>query len=358
MATITYDALEQLGRERLSPNFYLREFLYSEIANWHQIRNVPDFPAHALMTGARLCHELLEPLQETFGRVHVRSGYRSPEVNAFGNANRLDCASNEKNYGAHIWDYPDKAGHYGAMACIVIPVLEDFIAAGGSWTAMAWWVHDHLPYSSLCFFSRQGAFNIGWSEVPKRRIDSYTAPRGCLTQAGMANNMGSHEPEYRELLAFINARQTGIARLANAPYKEAVPASPSQTSARAPVAARPLPASQAIVKVFYRAVHAKTRWRPARGHKSLDSAIYGTNGAAALFAGRVRTDYALHGKPLFALIWQDGDQKGVIIRPSPTLPHGIELKEIPISDIEQLEDSQGPDRIDLNSYFDRAGSLR
>lgn len=44
MAKMTYDTLETLGRERLSESFYMREFLYSEIANWHQLRNVPEFP--------------------------------------------------------------------------------------------------------------------------------------------------------------------------------------------------------------------------------------------------------------------------------------------------------------------------
>ena len=38
---------------------------------------------------------------------------------------------------------------------------------------MAWWIHDHLPYASLYFFAKLGAFNIGWHEAPERRIDSY-----------------------------------------------------------------------------------------------------------------------------------------------------------------------------------------
>ena len=33
----TMKALEELGRVRLSPNFYLRDFLYSEIANFYRI---------------------------------------------------------------------------------------------------------------------------------------------------------------------------------------------------------------------------------------------------------------------------------------------------------------------------------
>lgn len=199
---MNYDGLESLGRERLSKNFYMREFLYSEIAHWNGLRNIPDRPDVALHVGRQLCNQLLEPLQETFGRIHVRSGYRSPEVNDFGNRNRLNCASNEKNYAGHIWDYPDAGGH-GATACIVVPSLVDYLERGGSWTSLAWWIHDHLPYSSLCFFSRLGAFNIGWHEKPARRIDSYAKPQGCLTRPGMANHAGSHAQEYAGLLASL-----------------------------------------------------------------------------------------------------------------------------------------------------------
>ena len=38
------NALENLGRVRLSPNFYMRDFLYSEISNFHGIPNLPDDP--------------------------------------------------------------------------------------------------------------------------------------------------------------------------------------------------------------------------------------------------------------------------------------------------------------------------
>ena len=192
----TYKHLEDLGRVRLSPNFFMRDFLYSEIAAWNGMRNVPDFPDAAVEVGMRLCSELLEPLQATFGRIAIRSGYRSPEVNRFGNVHKLNCASNEANYSAHIWDYPDANGKRGATACVVVPWLVDHVARGGRWTDMAWWIHDHLPYSSLCFFPTLCAFNINWHEVPQRRIDSYAAPKGCLTGPGKADPEGCHADLY------------------------------------------------------------------------------------------------------------------------------------------------------------------
>ena len=41
-------SLETLGRVRLSKHFYMRDFLYSEIANFHQKQNLPDNPDLAI----------------------------------------------------------------------------------------------------------------------------------------------------------------------------------------------------------------------------------------------------------------------------------------------------------------------
>ena len=145
---------EDFGRVRLSPSFYMRDFLHSEIGDIHGISNLPDDPDLAIMAGKLLCEHLLEPLQATFGRIAVRSAYRSLAVNALGNARYKSCGSNERNAARHIWDRRDRHGFIGAMASIVVPWFADRYAAGASWQAMAWWIHDHLPYSELQFFPK------------------------------------------------------------------------------------------------------------------------------------------------------------------------------------------------------------
>jgi hypothetical protein len=154
----TVRGLEEFGRVRLSRSFFMRDFLYSDISNLHGIPNLPSDPDLAIAAGRRLCEELLEPLQTTFGRLAIRSAYRSCAVNAYGNAHHYNCASNERNYGRHIWDCRDAPGSVGAMACIVIPWFADRLLEGTPWQAMAWWIHDHLPYSQLQFFPKLGAF--------------------------------------------------------------------------------------------------------------------------------------------------------------------------------------------------------
>lgn len=199
------DALAEFGRARLSRSFFMRDFLYSDIAALHGFSNVPDDPDLAITAGTKLCTELLEPLQDVFGRIAIRSAYRSAEVNGFGNQMQRDkkkgynCASNESNYGHHIWDRRDAEGNMGATACVVIPAFYDAFHAEGDWQKLAWWIHDHLPYSTLYFFPKLWAVNIQWRENPVRQIDSYTAPRGRLTDESKPNFYGSHEAAWASL---------------------------------------------------------------------------------------------------------------------------------------------------------------
>jgi hypothetical protein len=202
-------SLEELGRVRLSASFFMRDFLHSEIADFHGIPNIPDDPNLAIAAGRKLCEQLLEPLQGTFGRLAIRSAYRAPAVNEFGNRHGLSCASNQRNYGRHIWDRRDATGAMGAMATVVVPWFADCYRDGADWRALAWWIHDHLPYSQLQFFQKLAAFNIGWHERPRRRIDSFIAPKGCLTRPGMANYDGSHAEFYRGFPR-LRARQKGL----------------------------------------------------------------------------------------------------------------------------------------------------
>lgn len=174
-------SLETLGRVRLSRHFWMREFLYSEIGNFHRIQNIPDDPDLAIERGRAFCETLLDPLQDTFGRIFVRSGYRSPSLNRFGNENGLNCARNDYPLECHIWDLPDRPV---AGASIVIPWFADHFTKGRDWRDLAWWIHDYLDYSELWFFPKLCAFNIAWRPEPLRRIDSYVAPKGCLLRPG------------------------------------------------------------------------------------------------------------------------------------------------------------------------------
>ncbi|RVU84110.1 hypothetical protein EOL70_11505 [Leucothrix sargassi] len=190
-------SLEDFGRVRLSKSFYMRDFMYSEISTFHGIPNIPDQPDVAIESCKILCEELLEPLNDTFGRISIFSGYRSPSVNQFGNENDFNCSSNEANYASHIFDYRDKNDSMGATVSLVIPWFADQLDSGKSWVDLAWWIHDHLPHCGLCFFRELAAFNISWHETNKEKtIFSYIDPKGTLTKKGMSNYDGDHSEYY------------------------------------------------------------------------------------------------------------------------------------------------------------------
>jgi hypothetical protein len=178
---------EEFSRTRLSHSFFMRDFLFSEIAAIEGMSNLPDDPELAIAAGRGLCQNLLEPLQATFGRLAIRSAYRSSE-----GRHRLSCASNEKNRARHTWDRRSADGRIGAMTTVVVPWLVDGMKTGITWQAMAWWIHDDLPYSELQFFPKLLAFNIGWHEAPKQTIYSFIDPRGFLTRPGFRNHVGNH----------------------------------------------------------------------------------------------------------------------------------------------------------------------
>lgn len=161
----------------------MRDFLYSEIGSFHGIPNLPRDPDLTIETGRALCTQLLDPLEETFGRLAIRSGYRSAPLNQFGNENKLNCARNDNPLECHIWDRDDGDTAIAGTS-LVIPWFADQYDSGRDWRDLAWWVHDHLPYSEMWFFPKLAAFNLTWRPAPLRTISSYIAPRGMLLRAG------------------------------------------------------------------------------------------------------------------------------------------------------------------------------
>lgn len=196
-------SLETLGRVRLSKHFYMRDFLHSEIGSFYGIPNIPDDPDLAIENGKQLCEALLDPLQETFGRIAIRSGYRSSKLNKFGNENKLNCARNDANYGHHIWDRVDEKGP-GAGTSLVIPWFADRYAKGRDWRDLAWWIHDHLPFSDLCFFPKLCGMNLSWRARPRRTISSYIAPKGLLlpSRAEPTEPLDQRAARYRDFPQF------------------------------------------------------------------------------------------------------------------------------------------------------------
>lgn len=93
------------------------------------------------------------------------------------------------------------------MACIVVNAFLPYYEKTHDWPALAWWIHDHVPgYSSMVFFAKLAAFNIGWHEIPEKKISSYVPPKGVLTKPGMENFDGSHTHAYEAFLTQLSEK--------------------------------------------------------------------------------------------------------------------------------------------------------
>ena len=193
----TYTQLEDFGAFASRAIFHAR-LSASEIAVWHGLRNVPSTPDLAVRNGRMLASSCWSRCRPPSG-ASIRSATARPRSTTWANRNNLNCASNEEELRAPIWDQPDANGQHGAMACIVVPWLVDYMqkaAPGQPWPGG---FTTTCPYASLYFFA-VGAFNIGWHEAPERRIDSYAPPKGCLTRRAwltMAARMPANTPGSR-----------------------------------------------------------------------------------------------------------------------------------------------------------------
>jgi hypothetical protein len=205
-------ALTGLGRVRLSEHFFMREMLYSEVANFHCKSNFPEDPDLAIAAGEKLCQLVLEPLRRGFGHITVRSAYRSPSLNHFcserykAGDKACFCSDNEYNRARHIWDLRDADGFLGATASVVVPAYLDFYARTGDHKPLAWWICDNVPdYADLAFYPTQCAFNIRWYEGSSdKEIRRWTPDSNeVLTRRDMDNFAGDHRALYEDALRAI-----------------------------------------------------------------------------------------------------------------------------------------------------------
>ncbi|KAK0359748.1 hypothetical protein LTR94_030072 [Friedmanniomyces endolithicus] len=78
-------------------------------------------------------------------------------------------------------------------AAAIDALFADAFTAPDDWKRLAWWIHDHLRYSSLEFFPDQWTVNVQWHERPLRMIYSHIPEaRGYLTKPGMDGHVADH----------------------------------------------------------------------------------------------------------------------------------------------------------------------
>ena len=198
-----------LGRVRLSEHFFMREMLYSEVANVYGVPNLPEDADLAVEAGRMLSTMVLEPLRMAYGHISIRSAYRSATLNGYchqlhkAGVEDAWCIRNEDNYAYHIWDRRDARGFLGASATVVVPGYLDHYERTGDWRPLAWWIRDHVEhYAEVQFFRPLCAFNIRWYAGPSDRSIGYLDPpaRERLTARGEPNFAGDHADAYAHII--------------------------------------------------------------------------------------------------------------------------------------------------------------
>lgn len=168
---LTVNQLANFGRVQLSPSFFMRDFLYSEM---------PPHPTPSRDSYTNRHNALPESPWAATGSLWTYKHKVGLPLNAKGaeNRNQYRCASNERNYARHIWDYPDEQGNYGVMACVVVNSYLPHYEATKDWKTLANWIENNIPeYLEMCFYPKLCAFNISWRQKPKKSIKSHISSR-------------------------------------------------------------------------------------------------------------------------------------------------------------------------------------
>jgi uncharacterized protein YcbK (DUF882 family) len=124
--------------QQLSENFTLGELIKSDTALRHGLDNTPN--REQIYNLKRLTREVLQPVRDHFGPVHVNSGFRGNEVNTAVRGSKT--SDHCKGYAA------------------------DIEVSGRSNYELAVWISDNLDYKQLILeFYTLGVPNSGWVHV-------------------------------------------------------------------------------------------------------------------------------------------------------------------------------------------------
>ena len=104
---------------------------------------------------------------------------------------------------------------------------------GRDWQVLAWFMHDHLPYSEMVFFVQNAAVNltwrgdpcdeahvgdaaqfdssvgsIVWRSEPRRKVHSFAKPKGLLIKNGEPCHGRSRNERYVDLLHHLHRAES------------------------------------------------------------------------------------------------------------------------------------------------------
>ena len=156
---------DKLSRTRLSPNFILRDFLFStEVARFGYTNYPSDDVKQVIESGRQLCAKVLEPILEHLGRCDITFGYMSRESIERGWIPE-DRISKKRSSSPHQWD----RGTFGAKIYARVDVLPFCVEDGlVSRHDFGQWMMHHLDIDLLMQYHQSNVYCVTISPKPRR----------------------------------------------------------------------------------------------------------------------------------------------------------------------------------------------
>lgn len=157
-----YDAL---SRTRLSPNYILRDFLFSTEAARFGHSNYPSDDVNQVIASGKLfCDKVMEPVLEKFGRCAITFGYMSRETIERG-WTLEDRISKKHSSSPHHWD----RGTFGKEVYARVDILPFCVEDGHiSRQDFGQWIMHNLDIDLLMQYRRSNVYCVTISPKPRR----------------------------------------------------------------------------------------------------------------------------------------------------------------------------------------------
>lgn len=159
-----YALMEEFSLTRLSPNYFMRDFLHSNYNSVAGVCNYPEKPEVVIKAGKALCDNILEPIIKQFGKIFITFGYQG--------RTGIEMADSKlkvrpKSSSPHMWD----RGTYGNKIYCRVDILPACVQDGAvTKKEFRDWLFHNLDLDLIMSWGSSSVFCLTYSEYRPRRV--------------------------------------------------------------------------------------------------------------------------------------------------------------------------------------------
>ncbi|HQR04011.1 MAG: hypothetical protein JSR19_09695 [Proteobacteria bacterium] len=166
--------LDALSYTRISPNFLLRELLYSTESAAMGLPNMPEDPGMVIRSGKALAERVLEPVLERWGRFWITFGYQCRAA-IEADMSAAQRAANPRGSNPHMWDRLTHGEAVYARVDLWPKAVEDGLVSKYDFGR---WMMATLDIDLLMIWRRSNVFCVTISDYSPRRVWLEWCPHG------------------------------------------------------------------------------------------------------------------------------------------------------------------------------------